>query len=131
MPDEDGGAGADAESARGVEHRLRRLLGAATTRFEQMRADMRELERYRTQHHSLLAGLETLLLVRDAALRRARGSNRVQSCLRVRAALARAHLREPPCALCSSRRTRARLPPITSRRCVSRTPRRRPRVRDL
>ena len=68
MPDEDNQP-SDSEglSAQGVEHRLRRLLGAATTRFEQMRADMRELERYRTQHDSLLAGLETLLQVRVSA----------------------------------------------------------------
>jgi hypothetical protein len=67
MPDEDSGADSESLSAQGVEHRLRRLLGAATTRFEQMRADMRELERYRTQHDSLLAGLETLLQVRVRA----------------------------------------------------------------
>ncbi len=68
MPDEDSPpSDSESMSAQGVEHRLRRLLGAATTRFEQMRADMRELERYRTQHDSLLAGLETLLQVSVSA----------------------------------------------------------------
>jgi hypothetical protein len=60
MPDEDN---AEGESARSVEHRLRRLLGAATTRFEHWRSDMRQLENYKAQHDDLLQGLEMLLQV--------------------------------------------------------------------
>lgn len=56
-------SGGVAGSAASVEHRLRRLLGAATSRFDQMRADMREMKRVKEQHDALLGGLEHLLQV--------------------------------------------------------------------
>ncbi len=46
-----------------AENRLRRLLGAAITRFEQMRTDMQEIKRYKEQHESLLGALEKLVQV--------------------------------------------------------------------
>jgi len=66
MPNEDN---AEGESVRSVEHRLRRLLGAATTRFEHWRSDMRQLENYKAQHDDLLQGLETLLQVSSGGAR--------------------------------------------------------------
>ena len=46
-----------------VEDRLRRLLGAATARFETMREDMRDMERHKEHHDLLLSSLEALLAV--------------------------------------------------------------------
>lgn len=59
---DDGGV-PEAGTAASVEHRLRRLLGAATSRFDQMRSDMREMAHFKEQHDALLGGLEQLLQV--------------------------------------------------------------------
>jgi len=56
---EEGGEG----GGKSVEDRLRRLLGAATSRFDQMRVDIQEMTQYREKHDSLLTGLEELLQV--------------------------------------------------------------------
>lgn len=60
---------AEGKSVRSVDHRLRRLLGAATARFEHWRSDMRQLENYKAHYDDLLQGLETLLQVSSGGAR--------------------------------------------------------------
>jgi len=56
---EEGGEG----GGKSVEDRLRRLLGAATSRFDQMRVDIQEMTQYREKHDLLLKGMEELIEV--------------------------------------------------------------------